>query len=194
MNKFSAGGHQQRGFTLIELLVVLFIVGMAIGMVSFAVGRDDGESLIRDESEHFLRQARFVAEQSVLNSEVIGFFIVPQAVAGQPHERWCYDWRRYRDGVWEDSSSHLSQRCLSERLEVEMIVEGEPYRHDRERTSPKPVLVFYPSGESTPFEIALSERGSFDTDGVQRLQVDMVSDVRWLNREEELEHGERRRR
>lgn len=194
LNKTHFGAVRQRGFTLIELLVVLVIVGLAITMVSFAVGRDDAESMAREESEHLLRHGRFVAEQSVLNSEIIGLFVAPVPVTGQPHDRWCYDWRRYRDGVWEESSSHLRERCLPEQLTVEMIVEGEPYRHDPNRTSPRPVLVFYPSGESTPFEIALSERDSFDPDSVQRLTVDMVSDVRWVNRDEELGTERRRRR
>jgi general secretion pathway protein H len=70
---------------------------------------------------------------------------------------------------------------------MEMVVEGEPWKYDPRKTTPTPVLVFYPSGESTPFELAFSEVGQ--PRSIQRIEVDMVGQIRWLNREREDEQA-----
>jgi general secretion pathway protein H len=175
----------QRGFSLIEILIVVFIIGLAVAAASLTVGGDDGATLARKETEDFMLASRFVSEQAVLSSEIVGLFVEPRQQLGSTELIWCYQWQRYRDGVWGDATSYLEQRCLPEQLQMEMIVEGEPYSYDPRKTTPTPVLVFYPSGESTPFELAFSEVGQADS--VQRIEVDMVGQILWLNRERERE-------
>lgn len=172
------------GFSLIEILVVLFIIGMAIGMASLSM-RAGGASELQDEAEHFLLSARFVSEQAILNREIIGLFVEPERMEDSIDTRWCYEWRRYLDQSWQPASDYLEQHCLPVDVQLEMVVEGEPYEYDPRETSPKPVLAFYPGGEATPFEMALLPEGFADDDEqVQRIEIDLMGRIRWRNEEE----------
>lgn len=178
---------QQSGFTLLELMVVVLIMGLGLGLVALAVGRD-GASMARDEAEQFMLRAEFVAEQVVLNSEVIGLFVEPREVINSTDNQWCYHWQRFRNNNWEDMADFLEERCLATDLQVDMVVENEPYEYQADLDIQPPVVVFYPSGESTPFEIAIYEADQrpADPDAIQRIQIDMMGSLRWLNREAEL--------
>lgn len=171
-----------RGFTLIEIMVVVLIIGLSAGMVSLAFSPDKAGELEK-ATDKFLLQIEFVAEQTVLTGEVIGLFMQP--VQDRDGERWCYRWRRFRNSSWQSVSEYLPDQCFPSQAGVEIIVEDEPYEYDPDTTSPRPVLIFYPSGEANRFEIALFPL--FDNDQeVQRLEVDMMGQVRWLNREHAL--------
>jgi general secretion pathway protein H len=185
----SQTGAHQRGFTLLELMVVVLIMGMGLGLIAISMGRD-GASASREEAEEFMRRVSFVAEQVVLNSEVIGLFVEPRSLSNSLDNSWCFRWQRFRSNAWGEITDGLEEHCLPVSLEVDMVVEDEPYEYDPELETQPPVLVFYPSGEATEFEIAIYERAQFDSsngDTVQRVQIDMMGQLRWLNREAELE-------
>ena len=178
---------RQQGFTLLEIMVVVLILGMSLSVVSLTVGGDDGASLTRKATEEFMLTTNFVAEQTVLNSQIIGLFIEPRPVPDSVDMQWCYRWQLRRDNAWQQASETLKDQCLSPRIQLEMIVENEPYEYDPDLTPNPPVLVFYPSGESTPFEMAMFESadGFAEQDSTQRIEIDMMGKIRWLNREEE---------
>lgn len=181
---------QSAGFTLVELLVVLMIIGIAMAMVSLSLPGRDNESMAEDETEDFMVHARFVSEQTVLSQEVIGLFLEPRTAAGSTGQSWCYQWRRYQDQSWQAVTDFLSERCLPSELQVEVRVEGEEWQYDPQEDPQDPVLVFYPSGEATPFEMALIP-GSFDEGETQRVEISMMGDLSWRNRDELEELNER---
>lgn len=174
------------GFTLVELLVVLMIVGIAMTMVSLSLPGRDSTTLAEDEAEDFMVSARFVSEQAVLNQEIIGLFMEPRSEAGRTQQQWCYRWRRYQDESWIPVTEFLSEHCLPEELQLDVRVEGEEWQYDPRDDTPNPVLVFYPSGEATPYEMALIP-GRFDDGETQRLEVSMMGDLRWHNRDDREE-------
>lgn len=182
----SVDKSRQGGFTLLEIMVVILILGLSLGVVSLSVGGDEGVSATHKEAENFMLTASFVSEQTVLNSQIIGLFFEPRTASDSIDLQWCYRWQQRRDNTWQELSENLGEHCLSSRMKVEMIVEDEPYEHDPDLTPTPPVLVFYPSGESTPFELAIfeSEGGFTNEESVQRIEVDMVGQIRWRNREE----------
>ncbi len=183
MNGFGSSGTQMynaRGFSLIEILMVLLVIGLSVGIVSLAFNPKQGEELLQDETAQFLHSSRFVAEHTVLAAEIIGLFVVPETSNQGP--KWCYRWRRFRDQSWRPIANFIEDKCFPSVIEIEMIVEGELYEYDEKVTTPVPVLVFYPSGESTPFELALFKR--FDSEAVERIEVDMMGQIYWRSQEE----------
>lgn len=185
MNK-PVGKCKQQGFTLLEIMIVILILGFSLGVVSLSIGGDDGSSVAKKEAEDLVLTAQFVSEQTVLNSQIIGLFFVPRQVNGSVNSQWCYRWQQRRDNQWQEVSETLAERCLPARIQVDMVVEGEPYEHDPDLTPTPPVLVFFPSGEATPFELALYEQvdGFTNDDSVQRIEVDMMGGLHWLNRDQ----------
>lgn len=185
MNK-PVGKCKQQGFTLLEIMIVILILGFSLGVVSLSIGGDDGSSVAKKEAEDLVLTAQFVSEQTVLNSQIIGLFFVPRQVNGSINSQWCYRWQQRRDNQWQEVSETLAERCLPARIQVDMVVEGEPYEHDPDLTPTPPVLVFFPSGEATPFELALYEQvdGFTNDDSVQRIEVDMMGGLHWLNRDQ----------
>src|SRR5690606_34773952 len=102
--------------------------------------------------------------------------------SSQQGERWCYRWRRWRDQNWQPVSDFLPDQCLDADTDIEMVVEGEVYEYDERDTTPTPVLWFYPSGETTPFEIAFFDR--FDSEDIERVRVNMMGDITWQSRQD----------
>ncbi len=176
---------RQKGFTLIEIMIVVMIIGLSAGMATIAFAPDD-TSRLEKAADKFMLQAEFVAEQTTLTGEVIGLFVRPQQ--SRQGDQWCYRWRRFRNSSWQPVSDFLEDACFAPEMSLEMIVEGETYEYDERETTPQPVLIYYPSGEATRLELALFTR--FDDDEVQRITVDMMGDVVWENREQELAERE----
>lgn len=177
---------RQQGFTLIEIMIVVMIIGLSAGMATLAFAPDDTTEL-EQAVDKFMLQAEFVSEQTVLTGEVVGLFVKPRPA--REGDTWCYQWRRFRNSAWQPVSDFLPDQCLRPEVELELVVEGEPYEYDEREKTPKPVLMFYPSGEASRLEMALFTR--FESDEVERVQIDMMGDVRWLNREQELAERER---
>lgn len=178
--------NRQGGFTLLEIMVVLLIIGLSISIarVAFNLG---GETRLADEAERFAMGARFMSEQSILGGERVALFITRED--GGQDTRWCYRWQRHRDDSWQEASQYLEPRCLPQGAQVEMLVEGEPYQYDPRQTVEQPVLTFFPSGEATPFELAIFEDAF--SDNVQRVEIDLMAGVRWRNRDRETEYYNR---
>lgn len=178
----------QRGFTLLELMVVVLIIGLGLSVISVAIGRDD-VSVVRTETQNFIAKTDFVAEQALLNREILGLFVEPRTVVDSTNNQWCYRWQRFRDNSWQAAHENLGEVCLPLDVQLDMVVEDEPWEYDPELETQPPVLVFYPSGEATLFEMALfpvTAGGAVNDDDIQRIEVDMMGEVRWLNREREL--------
>jgi general secretion pathway protein H len=178
-----------RGFTLIEIMVVVIIIGVIAGTVMLSL-RIGGTSQLQEETEHFILSARFVSDQATLNREIIGLFVEPGGGASGAIGQWCYEWQRFLDQNWQPASDYLDRHCLPEGLDLELLVEGEPYQYDPRATTPTPVLVFYPSGEATPFELAIAPSGFGSGEEIQRVEVDMTGRIRWRNDEEARERYE----
>lgn len=178
----------QRGFTLLELMVVVLIIGLGLSVIAIAVGRDN-DSVVRTEAQNFISKSEFVAEQAVLGREIIGLFIEPRTGSGSLDTHWCYRWQRFRNNNWQEANENLGEYCLPATISIELVVEDEPYEYDPDLEQQPPVLVFYPSGEATLLELALyPTRPELRQDEeIQRIRIDMMGEIRWENRERELE-------
>ncbi len=177
-----------QGFTLIEILIVVFIIGLTASLISLSMGDDKKDAAPYQEARSFLQALGFVNEYAVLNGEVIAMFARKRDAADSLNQQWCYSWKRMRDGNWAELPGDLlGEHCLPETVNWELVVEGNIYNYDPDLEIQPPVLVFSPSGEATPVEMALFEAGVSET--AQHIEIDMMGNSRWVE-EDELEPGD----
>jgi len=184
VNSQRGPGRFSQGFTLIEILAVVIIIGLISSIVALALddrGSEDGPT----KEAASLRQALdFVSEMATLNGEIVGMFVEPKAVEGSLASQWCYHWQRNRNQQWEDlPKDTLSERCMSETIQMDLVVEGKLLAYDPNLEKQPPVLVWSPSGEATGLEITLYEKGK-DTEK-KVITVDMMGAIHGPEKEED---------
>lgn len=181
---------RQQGFTLIEIIVVVFIIGMAVGVISISVGGNAAADKARKEADEFMLQTTYVAEQAVLKGETYGLFAeLRPAQDVNAQEQWCYTWRRVRDRAWQDLTE-LTPHCIAEGLAIEFTIDEELWEYDPELEFQDPVIGFFPSGDATAeTEIAIfaSQTNMDDEVETQKFKLDATGEIYWVNEEERLE-------
>lgn len=159
-------------------MIVVFIIGLMAGLISLSMSDDKSKTPPRLEAQALIQAIGFASEFAVLNGEMVALFINRKPSEDSASDIWCYDWRRYRDGNWGVfAADSLSEHCLDERVQWELIVEGQAYNFDPDLEVQPPVLVFSPSGEATAVEMALFDQtGSENT---QHIDIDLMGNSRW---------------
>lgn len=160
----------QSGFTLIEILVVLIIVGL---LASLAVFNMAGSSQQR-ELEHNVRELYLLmqtaSEQAVLNNLELGLLF----------EEDGYRFVAFQDntGDWKTPAERMfRKRTLPEWLTVTQYVESDAPRLTTTEDQLRPDLVFFSSGETTPFEIEFTL--GRDSENMHVIASDGVSALEW---------------
>lgn len=185
--------HDQRGFTLIEIMVVVIVIGIAISMVTIAIGGDKAQEQVRKEVEEFMLQANYIAEESVLKGETHGLFVEIrplQTVSTKANEEWCYVWRRVRDRQWGELPELPDWHCLPEGITMELVVNDDPWEYDPELEFQDPVLGFYPGGDASgEVEISFYAQGDFSSNDseTERITLDVMGALHWVTEEKRLE-------
>lgn len=162
MNKRTRIRKNQRGVSLVEILVVLMIAAMVAGVV--VTSMPPLRSAAQDESERFAARLSMAAEQAVTKGEMIGLKV----------EEDGYSFYRYDRGEWEAYNGDFkSAGSFSPDLAVEVTLADTAMKNQQSETkkdteeTPRPGVLFAPTGETTPFEIAFREK---------RARVDVVLD------------------
>jgi len=168
--------QRSSGFTLIEIMVVMVVVGMLVALATFTMG---GNSLRRDldnEVQKLFLLMQTASEQAVLNNTEFGLILDEEQ-----YRFLAYD---EQSGTWKPPRERLfRQRTLPEWLVVTEYIESDaprlPSGDDKE--SPRPDVVLFSSGETTPFELEFtigSENLSADNYS-HSLLSDGVSAIVW---------------
>lgn len=182
-----------QGFTLIEILIVVFIIGLTASVISLSMSDDKKDSAPYQEASKLLQSIAFVSEYSALNGDVIAMFVNQRQSEDALNKQWCYSWKRFRDNNWGELPGEiLPEHCLADTLVWELVIEGHIYAYDPDVEIQPPVLVFSPSGEATPVEMALFESAASgsSTNNAQHIEIDMMGISRWLEQDEaEAEAG-----
>ncbi len=145
----------QRGFTLLELMVVVVLIGIILTFVVRSVGDGGRAERIQREAQRIASLVELVGEEAVLRSAIIGLLFSEQG----------YEFLHFDAGEWlpEEKDGLLKRRTIDSAVELRLVVEGygvelRPAPGAREwegENSPKPQVLFLPSGERTPFELSL---------------------------------------
>lgn len=168
---------RQNGFTMIEILVVLVLVGLlaSLAIVNLGGGSQQREMTSKIRELYVLMQT--ASEQAILNNEELGLVIDEQGY------RFVVFDDRQSEQEWKSESERLFQgRGFPEWMSVTLFTEGDIPRlasndedEDDEENRLRPDIVFYSSGETTPFELEFVLTQS--SDQVYRLVSDGLDDI-----------------
>ncbi len=169
MNRRARIRKTQRGVSLVEILVVLMIAAMVAGVVVMSMPPLRSEA--RDESERFAARLSRAADEAVTGGEMLGLKVAEDG----------YSFYRYERGEWKSLDSDFKTAgTFPPDLAVELTFDDAAKKNQESETekdteeTPLPGVMFAPTGETTPFEIAFQEaraRVSVVLDGAGKVEV-----------------------
>ncbi len=158
------------GFTLIEILVVLIIVGLLASLAVFNMAGSSQQRELESNVRELYLLMQTASEQAVLNNLELGLLLEDDG----------YRFVAFQDesGEWKPSGERMfSKRTLPEWLTLTEYVESDAPRLATAEDKLRPNVVFFSSGETTPFEIEFTL--GKDTDSMHVLASDGVSELEW---------------
>ncbi|WP_440996150.1 type II secretion system minor pseudopilin GspH [Arhodomonas sp. SL1] len=145
-----------RGFTLLEILVVLVIMGVILSLAVLRLaptGSEEGQRI----AAQLLARLELARDESILRSRPLGVRIEPER----------YTFLLAADGAWQplEGDRALGETRMPGNLRLTVSADGRTARApgddgDDADKDPAPSLVFYPSGEVTPFTLELRNTGT----------------------------------
>lgn len=137
---------RQAGFTLIEILVVLVVIGLLASLAVMTMGGSSRDREMENEVRELYLLMQTASEQAVLNNTELGLIL---------------DEGGYRFVAWEDRSGEWKEpaepmfrlRRFPEWITVTEYIENDTPRLASEEDRLRPDVVFFSSGETTPFEL-----------------------------------------
>lgn len=163
-------GTAQGGFTLIEIMVVLIIVGLLAALAVFSLGDSSRQRELENEVRELYLLMQTASEQAVVNNLEMGLQFLDDG----------YQFVAYRDdtGSWFASGERLFRaRELPAWLTVTQYIENDSPKLASAKDDLLPDIVFFSSGETTPFEIEFTIDG--DSDYMHVIASDGVSPIEW---------------
>lgn len=161
-----------QGFSLIEMLVVMTIMGLIVSIVALSTGSlttvlGDGDGSPESVADELMTLMAAASSQAMLSGEPMALsFAAPSAA---PDDGVAVTWLRYgriaggtlrdRQTMWQPVSEQagLYELQLPSTLASDLSIEGEQINAQALADKPDtPVLVFYPTGESTAFHWSLA--------------------------------------
>lgn len=173
---------RSQGVSLIEMLVVMTIMGLIVSVVTLSTGSlsavfgGSNEGSAESSADELLMLMAAASSQAIISGEPVALSFTSASTAQQDgiglswlrYGRVAGDPVRHRQPAWQPvtGQSDLRELTLPAALSSELIIEGERVDTGALANNPgMPVLVFYPTGESTAFEWTLSQDGQVVTFG-----------------------------
>ncbi|MBE0485661.1 type II secretion system minor pseudopilin GspH [Marinobacter sp.] len=160
----------QGGFTLIEILVVLIIVGMLAALAVFNMAGSSQQRELENTVQDLYLLMQTASEQAVLNNAELGLLL----------DEGSYRFVAFQDdtGEWKMSGERLFRyRALPDWLVLTDYIENEAPRLTSSEDRLRPDVVFFSSGETTPFIIEFTIGNN--TDNMHVLASDGVTALEW---------------
>ncbi len=155
----SLSRHQQAGFTLLELLIVIFIISLiSAGFIKLSVGFGSATQSLENETKRLHRLLSLTAQKSILQASAIGLLIEADAYHFVSRGK-SVEWVTFEG---DDMLQHhqLPQGWRLELKQSDEVVPPVSVNLEEDETGkeveqPSPAIVFYDSGETSPFQLRI---------------------------------------
>lgn len=142
---------RQRGFTLIEIMVVMVIVAVLAGAAAMVVGSNQQQRMLENEARKLVALITLTGDEAIYQNMAIGMRIDQQGYEFRGLDEATVSWMTLTEDF-------LKKRQFPSWVEVEFSGIGEEIeikQQEEDEATFYPQILFFPSGESTPFELAL---------------------------------------
>ncbi|MFK7912598.1 MAG: type II secretion system minor pseudopilin GspH [Pseudomonadales bacterium] len=154
--------NRAEGFTLLEVLVVVAIIGILTGVVVVNFTGASGAQQMESQAEQLMLRMDLARQRAVQRNRELGLSVTREGYSFAELERETGRWLPLQERPFVAVE-------LVETLQLALRVEGRdgdkeaagtfalPVSDSAEDGDPLPDLVFFRSGEITPFELTLSD-------------------------------------
>jgi len=159
------------GFNLIEILVVLIVMGLLAALAIVNLGGGTQQRELQNTVRELYLLMQTASEQAILNNQELGLMLDDDA----------YRFVVFNDqeGRWAGQSERLFRaRPIPEWAEVTPFIESDVPRLASNEDELRPSIVFFSSGETTPFELEFSI--GQQQNALHRLQSDGLDNIEWI--------------
>lgn len=140
------------GFTLIEILVVMVVVGLLAAIAVVNLGGGQQRRQLENSVRELYLLMQTASEQAVVTNQEFGLMLTDKG----------YRFVIYndREDNWVAQSERLfSPRTLPDWVVVTPIIDNDLPRLASHDDAARPDIVFFSSGETTPFELEFTIKG-----------------------------------
>ncbi|TVP60268.1 MAG: type II secretion system protein GspH [Halomonadaceae bacterium] len=170
---YSLGFTLQRGFTLIEMMVVLIVIGLLVSLVGLNMGGGGERRQLEERTRDLYLKMQAASDEAVISNREIGLVF--------DDERYFFIVYSMEEDRWEQRQDRrLPPGSLPQWINLDLQTEGAeealPVGDDDEDLIPS--LVFFSSGEVTPFDLEL--RYEDQADSAHYLVSDGINPLQWF--------------
>ncbi len=166
--------RNDHGFTLIEVMVVLVVVGLLVTLVGLNLGGGGERRELEEVSRSLYLKMQTAAEEAVITNREVGLRL------REGHYRFLV-WQPEEENWVSMPGRGFGTTRLPEWVEYSVETDtggGRELGDDDDDEDELPDLVFFSSGESTPFDLYLW--WDQDRDAPHLIQSDGIEPPQWI--------------
>lgn len=134
------------GFTMIEILVVMVVVGLLAALAITNLGGGSEQRKLTSQVRELYVLMQTASDQAILNNQELGLSITEEGyrfmVFNELEERWQGQGERL-----------FQERAFPPLVSVTLFADDDLPKMVSDEAAEQPDIVFYSSGETTPFEL-----------------------------------------